>query len=280
MSRNTSRSSSPGDAAPEHSAELPPNHKEQKQSRNAFAELMAPKPKPPIEPISPSHKLSNIFNSRDNLGRYIDNPSAFPPSVVLYHNDDFVAIHDLYPKSSLHLLLLPRDPAKTRLHPFDAFEDLEFLQKVQKETKKLKHLAAAELRRTYSTTSAQEIARQHAMDADPPPDELPVGRDWEKEIICGIHAHPSMNHLHIHVLAVDRFSPCLRHRRHYNSFSTPFFIDVEDFPLAKEDVRRHPGREGYLRSDLKCWRCGEMFGNKFTQLKAHLEAEFLAWRAL
>ncbi|EQL37017.1 aprataxin [Blastomyces dermatitidis ATCC 26199] len=278
MSKSSSHSSSAGNVPVEHKTEAPSNQTE--QSRNAFTELMAPKTKPPLQPISASHKLSNVFNSRDNLGPYIENPSAFPPSVVLYYNDDFVAVHDRYPKSSLHLLLLPRNPAKTRLHPFEALEDPEFLQKVQKETKKLKRLAAAELRRMYSTTSAQEIARQQAMDADPPPDELPAGRDWEKEIMCGIHAHPSMNHLHIHVLAVDRFGPCLRHRKHYNSFSTPFFVDIEEFPLAEDDVRRHPGREGYLRLDFKCWRCGKMFGNKFQQLKAHLEEEFQAWRAL
>ncbi|EEH44820.1 DNA 5'-adenosine monophosphate hydrolase [Paracoccidioides brasiliensis Pb18] len=284
MSRNTSRGSSPGGAGPP--AESLLDLKEQPQGRNAFTELMAPKPKqhnpqlPKKDPISTSHKVSSLCKSRDGLGEYIENPSSFPPTRVLYYNDDFVAIHDLYPKSSLHLLLLPCDPTKTHLHPFDAFEDLDFLRKVQKETKKLKQFAAAELRRMYSTVSAQERARQEAMDADPPPDELPPGRDWEKEIMCGIHAHPSMNHLHIHVLAVDRFSSCLKHRRHYNSFSTPFFIDVQDFPLAKDDVRRHPGKEGYLRWDIKCWRCGRMFGNKFKQLKDHLEEEFLDWRTL
>ena len=116
------------------------------------------------------------------------------------------------------------------------------------------------------------------MDADPPPDKLPEERDWEKDIMCGIHAHPSMNHLHIHVMSVDRHSDSLKHRKHYNSFSTPFFIDVMDFPLAKDDPRRHPGRAGYLNRDYKCWRCGENFGNRFTRLKDHLETEYQAWR--
>ncbi|PGH00917.1 hypothetical protein AJ79_08072 [Helicocarpus griseus UAMH5409] len=239
-----------------------------------------PKPSKPSKP-SPkptSHKLSNPFNPRDNLGPYIEHPESFPPSTVLYHTPDFVAIHDRYPKSSLHLLLLPRDPTKTRLHPFDALEDVDFLHKVQQETAKLKKLAATELRRMYGSVSAQEQERQRAMVEADPQDELPPGRDWEKEIMCGVHAHPSMNHLHIHVLAVDRFSPCLKHRKHYNSFSTPFFVDVADFPLAKDDVRRHPGREGYLKRDFKCWRCGRMFGKKFKELKEHLKEEFLEWK--
>jgi aprataxin len=162
----------------------------------------------------------------------------------------------------------------------DAFEDTEFLAKVQEEVKKLRRLAAAELRRMYGKNSAQEKARREAMDEDPPPDELPDGRDWESELMCGIHASPSMNHLHVHVLSVDRCSPCLKHRKHFNSFATPFFIELDDFPLARDDVRRHPGREGYLQRDLKCWRCGTNFGNKFAQLKDHLEQEYEKWKLL
>jgi aprataxin len=219
-----------------------------------------------------------LINHRDALGDYIEDPESFHPFPVVYYDDEFVAIHDRFPKSSLHLLLLPRDPSKTDLHPFDAFEDLDFLAKVQAEVKKLRSTAAAELRRKYGKYSAQEKAREGAMDADPPPDKLPEGRDWEKDIMCGIHAHPSMNHLHIHVMSVDRYSDSLKHRKHYNSFSTPFFIEVNDFPLAENDPRRHPGREGYLKRDYKCWRCGADFGNRFTKLKDHLEDEYQAWK--
>ncbi|KAL1969707.1 hypothetical protein VTN77DRAFT_8260 [Rasamsonia byssochlamydoides] len=254
--------------------------------RNAFTELMSPKNKQLKQAETknikaPSkHTHTSHFKPRDALGAYIEKPESYPPSTVVYYNDDFVAINDLYPKSSLHLLLLPRDPEKSLMHPFDAFEDTEFLDKVRAEVKKLRALAAGELRRRYGKESAQERARQEAMDKDPPVDELPPGRDWEREIMSGIHAHPSMNHLHIHVLSVDRHSDRLKHRKHYNSFTTPFFIDLDDFPLAKDDVRRHPGREGYLKRDFICWRCGRNFGNKFQELKNHLEEEFQEWKRL
>jgi aprataxin len=55
-------------------------------------------------------------------------------------------------------------------------------------------------------------------------------------------------------------------------------VPVEDFPLAEDDVRRHPGKEGYLKADFKCWRCGKIFGNQFTHLKTHLEEEFETWK--
>ncbi|KAI7969457.1 hypothetical protein EIK77_005087 [Talaromyces pinophilus] len=250
------------------------------EKRGKLTELMASRNKKSkqTEPQKPGKFTT--FQTRDALGLYIERPETYPSSVVVYYNDDFVAIHDLFPKSSLHLLLLPRDATKFFQHPFDAFEDIEFLHKVQEEVKKLRALAARELQRRYGKYSLQEKARREAMEQDPPPDELPPGRDWEKEIMTGIHARPSMNHLHIHVMSVDRYSDRIKHRKHYNSFSTPFFVPIEDFPLAPDDVRRHPGREGYLNRDFECWRCSKKFGNKFQQLKQHLEEEFEVWKQL
>ncbi|KAF4761983.1 hypothetical protein HAV15_008315 [Penicillium sp. str.  len=226
-----------------------------------------PSTRPKPHPIAMRPKAS-AFGVRDGLGAYIAKPETYAPDVVVYHNDDFVAIHDMFPKSSLHLLLLPRDQTKTRMHPFDAFEDAEFLEKT------------GELRRKYGKDSAQEQTRQAALSADPPPDELPQGRDWEQDIVAGVHAVPSMNHLHVHVLSVDRYSERLKHRKHYNSFSTPFFVPIEEFPLAEDDVRRNPTEEGYLKRDFTCWRCSRGFGNRFAELKQHLEQEFKEWKKL
>lgn len=235
--------------------------------------LKAPKP----DPQKPKPSKPVVFDRRDGLGAYTHDPTAFPPSRVIYYDDNFVVINDLYPKSSIHTLLLPRSPRNT-LHPLDAFEDPKFLSSVQTEVAKLKTLVAKELRRKYGKSSAKEKAREQALNGEIEVQELPVGRDWEKEVISGVHAVPSMNHLHVHVLSVDRFSEAMRHRKHYNSFNTPFLIDVDDFPLAEDDVRRHPTREGYLGNDLTCWRCGKDFGHKFAKLKEHLAEEFEKWK--
>jgi aprataxin len=223
-----------------------------------------------------------FFFGRDGLGEYIRNPTSFGLARVPYYDDDFVAINDLYPKSSVHALLLPRSSSKNLLHPFEAFEDVDFLAQVQEEAKKLRSFVAKQLRRTYGQYSAQDQARERALNGEddvPGGEDLPRGRDWEKDVMVGIHAHPSMTHLHVHVLSVDRFSECMKKTKHYNSFATPFFVPLEDFPLAKDDVRRHPGKEGYLNSDLKCWRCGQNFGRSFAKLKHHLKEEFEKWKA-
>ncbi|KAI1075884.1 HIT-like protein [Whalleya microplaca] len=248
--------------------------------RNAFTELMAPKPKP----VAPAKELASTrsahtksFKDRDGLGAYTDDPASFPPDRVISYNDDFVAINDMYPKSTVHTLLLPRSPL-SRLHPFDAFEDRAFLASVQAETTKLRQLVAKELQRRYGRYSASDRAREAVLNGETETGELPRGRDWGLDLLVGVHAHPSMNDLHVHVLAPDMVSACMRHRKHYNSFTTPFLIDVADFPLAADDPRRHPGRAGFLEADLKCWRCGRNFGRGFKQLKEHLDVEFEEWK--
>lgn len=242
---------------------------------------MAPKPKP--KPVISAPKDRFLGKLRDGLGAYLSDPASFPASRVIYYNDDFVAINDLYPKASVHALLLPRSRKHHLLHPFEAFDDPEFLALVQKEALKLKELVASELRRKFGRDSQAESRREAVLNGDAEPDEadggqLPPGRDWMAEIKTGIHAHPSMNHLHIHVISRDMHSPSLKHRKHYNSFNTPFLIDVADFPLARDDPRWHPGHEGYMKRDLACWRCGMNFKNHFAQLKLHLNMEFEAWK--
>lgn len=223
------------------------------------------------------------FSGRAGLGAYTYSPESFPRSRVISFDESYVTINDLYPKSSIHLLLLPRHPQKQLLHPFEALQDPVFLASIQEEVQKLRVLAAKELKRRFGKFSAKEREREEAMEKaldsgqDIDESSLPPGRDWSKDVISGVHTHPSMSHLHIHVLSIDRYSECMRHRKHYNSFATPFLVDVEEFPLDKEEVvRRKTG--GWLDRDLVCWRCGRNFGNKFARLKKHLDGEFEEWK--
>lgn len=241
-------------------------------------------PSPSVMPSSPTTNRSSSpnrtsFPRRDGLGAYIASPTSFPPTRVITHSPDFVTINDLFPKSSIHLLVLPRSSSKCLLHPFVALnDDPAFLSSVQNEVRNVRVLVAKELKRRYGRFSAKENAKEEALEKGRTGSEVPEGRDWDKEVVAGIHAHPSMNHLHVHVLSRDRHSECMRHRKHYNSFATPFFIDVDDFPLEEGDRRRHPGREKYLNRELVCWRCRKGFGMKFKALQEHLELEFEAWK--
>jgi len=220
----------------------------------------------------------NATLGRSALHAYIEAPASFPTSRVLSYDDDFVVIRDAYPKASVHLLLLPRSSKHTTLHPFDAFADAAFLTSVRDAVTPLVALAASELRRLHGSASLTDAARTAALTAEPPPAALPPGRDWTEDVLVGVHAHPSMSNLHVHVLSRDRYSDCLKHRKHYNSFATPFLVPLAAFPLAQEDERRHPGRQGYLASELRCWRCGKGYGKSFARLKEHLKEEYEVWR--
>jgi aprataxin len=214
---------------------------------------------------------------RDGLGSYIQDPTAFPSRRVVYYNDKFVVINDLFPKATVHLLILPRDPVISRMKPQQAFDDPQFLADCLAEEKKVRQIAVDELRRKIGQVSAAEKSRNEAIESEELPDELPAGRDWDKEIMSGTHANPSMNHLHIHVLSRDLHSVCLKKTNHYLSFTTDFFIRMHEYPLAQQDSRRDHFKWASGK-DMFCWRCGRDFKNQIARLKAHLEEEFEEWK--
>ncbi|KAL5381131.1 hypothetical protein DPSP01_007386 [Paraphaeosphaeria sporulosa] len=263
---------------------------------NAFAELMS-KSKPPAKyvnetrnkgkPSSRPASSSKNFNGRDGLGIYVQYPERNPEGRVIEYDDEFVVIQDRYPKASVHLLLLPRDPSLTLEHPLVTLSNNPaFLAKLKPRVERLKLLAARELRRKYGLSSASDAPYQRALEdlmssPDPPsPEErdslLPQGRDWSREIMSGVHTHPSMNHLHIHVLSRDMHSPWLKKKNHYLSFNSSFLVGLDEFPLKDGSPRFHPG--DWLSWDMKCWRCEKNFRNKFRALQEHLDEEFEEWK--
>ncbi|KIV93253.1 hypothetical protein PV10_04479 [Exophiala mesophila] len=255
------------------------------KKRNAFSALMAPKPKQ-LKPSSgddPNHSQhsskSHPNDIRSGLLAYILQPTTFSSGQVITHNDHIVLIRDAFPKATVHLLLLPRDPDKRDLHPHEAFEDLDFLMMIRTQVSDAVKLAASELSRLIGSFSIANQARIEAMESEEPPDVLPAGRDYLKDIRVGVHAHPSMHHLHIHIISRDMHSDRLKHRKHYNSFNTEFFIPLDDYPLSPDDRKRDVRfQNNNLKEDFKCWRCGKTFGNKFQKLKEHLDEEFDAWK--
>ncbi|KAG9843218.1 HIT-like protein, partial [Aureobasidium melanogenum] len=248
-------------------------------SKNAFTELMSKKPIDPEKSGKHSNsdkaKPKMSFDRRDGLGVYTVDPDAYDR--VLFNNEHAVIIKDMFPKSSVHLLVLPKSD-RNLLHPFKAFEDPQLLADIKVEVERAKQMVASELRRKYGQFSKSEQARIQARDADNPPEVLPEGRDWMKEIITGVHAVPSMNHLHVHVMSRDMVSDCLTRSAHYNSFQTSFLVPLEKFPLANDDPVRRIGHGPWHTVDLVCWRCKKNFGNRVTKLKAHLAEEHDQWK--
>lgn len=253
-----------------------------------------PKPPPAGIPAADSpnttkqdSKTSKRWDPRDGLGVYIETPETNPEGRVLEYDDDFVVITDKYPKASVHLLLIPRKRTYCTQHPLHALStDTTFLDTVRTRTTHLVELAANELRRQYGESSASDVPYNTALESlmsgpDPPSPSkraalLPQGRDWTKEIVTGVHTHPSMNHLHVHVFSRDMHSPWMKHKKHYLSFNTSFLVQLHEFPFEKGSARFRPG--DWPSWDMQCWRCGQNFKNKFAALKSHLEEEFEEWK--
>jgi aprataxin len=233
------------------------------------------KPKPSSTRTQTDNPTKNTtFFGRDGLAAYTVDPDSFPASRVVYSNAKFVVINDLYPKASVHLLILPRDARKNIMRPQDAFDDPDFLADCRAEEVQVRALVATELRRRFGSQSASDRPRIEALQSDDPPEVLPKGRDWSKEVISGIHANPSMNHLHIHVLSKDMVNECMRKTNHYLSFTTDFLVGLEHFPLAEDDYRRHYKK---FPGEMLCWKCGANFGNRITALIEHLKEEKEEW---
>lgn len=142
------------------------------------------------------------------LQKYIDDPSH---SSVIFYDDDVVIINDAYPKSVRHYLVLPRDSLISKIHPFDAFDDHEMYEKYAQYVEKAKLLMVDSLVEegiVASDSSTKDTLRH-------------------RFIRAGVHSIPSLANLHIHVITQDFHLARLKNKKHYNSFTTPFFVDFD-----------------------------------------------------
>lgn len=125
---------------------------------------MKPKKQPSLSTDLPTKET--LFSRRDGLAAYTIDPASFPNSRVIYFNEKFTVIYDLFPKSVIHVLILPRDPKKSILRPQEAFDDPEFLEDCKQELKKVHGMVASELQRNLGKFSKKEQARIRAMDSE------------------------------------------------------------------------------------------------------------------
>ena len=159
------------------------------------------------------------------------------PEYLLFSNSDFVIIRDKYPKSKHHFLVIPKKPINT-------IKDL-----VKEDVNLLKDMDA-EARRF-------------------------VAKYTESDFMFGYHSQPSMSQLHLHVISSDFVSDCLKHKKHWNSFNTDFFLSSQSViqQLKEEGGVRTPTSEqakSLLSLPLKCNQCGYLPIN-IPDLKRHLK---------
>ncbi|XAR68791.1 hypothetical protein NMG60_11000157 [Bertholletia excelsa] len=157
---------------------------------------------------------------------------------VLEILDDIVVLHDIYPKAKRHILVLAR------------LEGLEHLADAHKE-----HIDLLRKMHTVGLKWAEKCTSE---------DETLIFR-------IGYHSAPSMRQLHLHVISQDFDSKHLKNKKHWNSFTTPFFRDSVD---VLEEIQRQ-GRailkddDSFMSMELRCHRCRSAHPN-IPRLKSHI----------
>ena len=159
---------------------------------------------------------------------------------VLCLTEELVCTYDLYPKARVHLLILPR-------HRLSWPSELT-----------AEH---APLVRRMASLGAHVAQTLRARDPSLAPFRL------------GFHAVPSMRQLHLHAISGDMTSDCLKNKKHWNSFTTSFFVPP-DVWAAKLEADGRLGIDAHaeeqkLKRDMVCHYTGAPLKN-MPAVKQHV----------
>ncbi|XP_035272531.1 aprataxin [Anguilla anguilla] len=160
------------------------------------------------------------------------------PTMQVYKDEQVVVIKDKYPKARYHWLVLP----------WESISSLKALQGAH--CGLLRHMQRVGERMVQQCRDAQSLRFR-----------------------MGYHAIPSMSHVHLHVISQDFDSPCLKNKKHWNSFTTDYFIDSQDVVAMLERDGRVTVQEGageLLKLPLRCHACHRELAT-MPQLKEHLK---------
>ncbi|KAJ7335925.1 hypothetical protein JRQ81_013866 [Phrynocephalus forsythii] len=160
------------------------------------------------------------------------------PDLQIYKDERVVVIKDKYPKARCHWLVLP-------------WESIPTLSDVTQN-----HLELLEHMQAVGEKIIQQCSERDRL-----------------QFRLGYHAIPSMSHLHLHAISQDFDSECLKTKKHWNSFTTKYFIDSKDvIEMVKTKGRVAVDRDAskLLQLPLKCHVCNLQLPT-IPQLKQHLK---------
>ncbi|XP_050991960.1 aprataxin isoform X1 [Labeo rohita] len=160
------------------------------------------------------------------------------PKMQVYKDDRVVVIKDKYPKARYHWLVLP----------WDSISSLKALRSEHIEL--LKHMQRVGDQMVQQCPDAHKLSFR-----------------------LGYHAIPSMSHVHLHVISQDFDSPCLKNKKHWNSFTTDYFVESQDVIAMLEHDGKVTVKEGtseLLKLPLRCHLCRKEQPT-IPKLKEHLK---------
>ena len=191
-----------------------------------------------VPPISDRSKDNARASYKTVLLSYITQPQKHAESIYL-RSEDVTIVKDAFPKAKIHLLVLPNCK----------LDSLEVLTSA--------HVPIL--------LKMIETANQVCTDL--------VLKNPRLQIRSGFHAIPSLSQLHMHIISQEFNSTYLKTKKHWNSFTTPFFIDpqivLKQLQSQGRVVIDHLANEALLRSPLECFQCRKRFRD-MPSLKLHL----------
>ncbi|XP_042283716.1 aprataxin [Thunnus maccoyii] len=215
---------------------------EDRESHREAPSLKAAK-QPEREKASESVSHGEATKTSESFGHWSQGlkTSMQDPKMQVYKDDKVVVIKDKYPKARYHWLVLP----------WQAIPSLKALR--DEHCNLVRHM--------------QKVADQMVQ-------QCPHAATLRFR--SGYHAIPSMSHVHLHVISQDFDSPCLKNKKHWNSFTTDYFIESQDVIEMLETNGRVTVKEGtseLLKLPLRCHMCRKELPT-IPALKEHLKSHF------
>ncbi|XP_027740466.1 aprataxin isoform X1 [Empidonax traillii] len=190
--------------------------------------------------VSPGEGTSS---KKKHLGHWSQGlrSSMEDPTLQVYKDEKTVVIKDKYPKARYHWLVLPWEPISS-------------LKSVTRD-----HLELLE----HMHTVGQKMI-----------DQCPARESLEFRL--GYHAIPSMSQLHLHVISQDFDSLALKTKKHWNSFTTDYFLnsqDVTEMVRSNGKVTVRGDVSELLKLPLRCHCCKQKLST-IPQLKEHIRTHW------
>lgn len=193
----------------------------------------------------------DIANSKEKSSK--NGISTKNTSFVLYRDESCVLVNDAYPKSTVHALILPLDPSLQSLNDLNGSlcASSSFFPRGSGEGRGTLEEEASPIAPFFSpsanpssSSSSPCTTSEYSQWALRPQNHIQLlehmchvadsytqflqkvepAQYAHRRFITGFHSLPSLPQLHMHLISMDLESPCLKHKKHYNSFSTYFFL--------------------------------------------------------
>lgn len=238
--------------------------------------------------VNVAKKAQGMLNTVGTSAPYRAYPQLSPGatkqpagSSVLFKDDACIIVNDAFPKSFVHCLVMPLDLGLRSLNDLHYIKASPPPPSSARGTGPSAASSAAghptplghgfnhlQLLKHMDTTAQSYVA--FLKKTDP-------AAYGSRRFITGFHSLPSLPMLHMHLISMDLDSPCLKTKKHYNSFATFFFLTAD---RVMEDLERNGcvtvnknvrELEAMEKQEMTCLWCGEPLAT-MAVMKRHVPA--------